>query len=163
MQNNDELRHSDTYLGETYNDGLYHYKYISKKKINGEWRYYYKITDGGKGFNRTSSVYEKVEGKPNSKYGVYTNSNPKTKHNKILMVKKSDNRLFNKKMSTTMMEGDTKVTQELREIGKIEQGIDAAKSTIGKIGNKTIKSVNKSVNKGKKALSKLLNKLTKKK
>ena len=36
-----KLYHSDTYLGETYNDGLYHWKYIKKERKNGRWVYYY--------------------------------------------------------------------------------------------------------------------------
>ena len=40
--NKNELYHSDIYLGEDYTDGIKHWKYISKEKINGRWRYYYK-------------------------------------------------------------------------------------------------------------------------
>lgn len=42
-QNNpDVLYHSDTYLGETYEDGLKHFKYIKREFVNGRWKYYYR-------------------------------------------------------------------------------------------------------------------------
>ena len=37
----DELYHSDTFLGNEFDDEMYHYKYIKKYKVNGKWRYYY--------------------------------------------------------------------------------------------------------------------------
>jgi len=37
-----ELYHSDIYLGKDYSDGIKHWKYIKREKINGRWRYYYK-------------------------------------------------------------------------------------------------------------------------
>ena len=40
-----ELIHSDVYLGEEHDDGLMHWKYIKREKVNGKWRYYY--TDTG--------------------------------------------------------------------------------------------------------------------
>lgn len=39
--NKNVLYHSDVYLGETYNDGLYHWKYIKRERRNGRWVYYY--------------------------------------------------------------------------------------------------------------------------
>lgn len=39
---NNELYHSDVYLGKDYSDGIKHYKYIKREKVNGRWRYYYK-------------------------------------------------------------------------------------------------------------------------
>lgn len=40
--NKNSLMHSDTYLGQDYTNGLYHWKYIKREKVNGKWRYYYK-------------------------------------------------------------------------------------------------------------------------
>lgn len=39
---NHELYHSDIYLGKDYSDGIKHWKYIKREKVNGRWRYYYK-------------------------------------------------------------------------------------------------------------------------
>ena len=41
-QSEKELYHSDVYLGKDYSDGIKHFKYIKREKINGKWRYYYK-------------------------------------------------------------------------------------------------------------------------
>lgn len=41
----DELHHSDEFLGDDFSDELYHWKYIKKKRVNGKWRYYYDIKD----------------------------------------------------------------------------------------------------------------------
>ncbi len=42
MEEKGVIRHSDIYLGETYDDGIRHWKYIRKEKKNGYTRYYYK-------------------------------------------------------------------------------------------------------------------------
>lgn len=39
---NATIIHSDIYLGKDYSDGIKHWKYIKREKINGKWRYYYK-------------------------------------------------------------------------------------------------------------------------
>ena len=39
---NNELYHSDVYLGKDFSDGIKHFKYIKREKVNGRWRYYYK-------------------------------------------------------------------------------------------------------------------------
>lgn len=36
-----ELYHSDRYLGADYSNGIKHYKYIKRERINGRWVYYY--------------------------------------------------------------------------------------------------------------------------
>ena len=43
VKKNDEndLFHSDEYLGEEFDGGLCHYKYINKYKKNGKWVYVY--------------------------------------------------------------------------------------------------------------------------
>lgn len=153
MEDKNELYHSDSYLGETYNDGLYHYKYVYKKRINGKWRYFYK---------NDNAVYEKVKGNPNSKYGTYLHMGPNS--TRVGHVVKS-NKLFSKTTTSTMKPpgkdraGATDVITTTREVGKIEQGVDAVKKALGKFGKQTIKTTNKAVNKGKKTLSRLWKKL----
>lgn len=39
---NDELFHSAVYLGQDFSDGIRHFKYIKREKINGKWVYTYK-------------------------------------------------------------------------------------------------------------------------
>lgn len=39
---NDQLFHSDTFLGEEFSDELYHWKYVKREKLpSGKYRYYY--------------------------------------------------------------------------------------------------------------------------
>ena len=38
----EKLYHSDVYLGQDYSDGIQHFKYIKREKVNGKWVYYYK-------------------------------------------------------------------------------------------------------------------------
>lgn len=87
----DELFHSDEYLGEEFDDGLHHWKYIKREKVNGKWRYYYddsKLRDFAKGTTKTS--------KTTDEYGrTITNT---TQYKKT-------NDLFDRK--TTITSGDT--------------------------------------------------------
>lgn len=39
----EELHHSNVYRGTDYSDGLKHYKYIKRERINGRWVYYYDV------------------------------------------------------------------------------------------------------------------------
>lgn len=39
---NDELFHSAVYLGQDFSDGIKHFKYIKREKINGKWVYTYR-------------------------------------------------------------------------------------------------------------------------
>ena len=62
----EELFHSDTFLGDEFLDEMYHWKYIKKKKVNGKWRYYYNKGqlkddlgfDELKTYNKAKSTYE---------------------------------------------------------------------------------------------------------
>lgn len=43
IKDNNEIFHSDIYLGKDYSSGIQHWKYIKKTKmLNGKWHYYYK-------------------------------------------------------------------------------------------------------------------------
>ena len=39
--NKHELYHTDIYLGQDFSDGIKHWKYVKRVKVNGKWRYYY--------------------------------------------------------------------------------------------------------------------------
>ena len=41
VSKNDEIYHSDTYLGKDFSDGIKHWKYLKKEMKNGHWVYYY--------------------------------------------------------------------------------------------------------------------------
>ena len=46
-----ELYHSEIYLGQEFSDELYHWKYLSRKRKNGRWVYTYKNQDYAKAKN----------------------------------------------------------------------------------------------------------------
>lgn len=52
--NKNELYHSSVYLGLDYTDGIRHWKYIKKERVNGKWRYYYSDAE----YNQMKKEYE---------------------------------------------------------------------------------------------------------
>lgn len=68
-----ELYHSGTYLGKDYSDGIKHWKYVKKERVNGKWRYYYadeEYENALKEYNRSKLAlgeYEDAYRKSNSK------------------------------------------------------------------------------------------------
>jgi hypothetical protein len=153
-----ELYHSDAYLGETYNDGLYHFKYVSKKRgPDGKWRYYYSKKEN----NNTTAIYEKVKGNPKSKYGVYVNGNGEGQ--RTWTVRKS-NKMFSSTKKEKNIYDNTGGYTATKNVGKLERNADYTKKQISKIAKQNIKSLKQSINKGQKAIDKLIKKkLTKKK
>lgn len=150
--NKNELYHSDIYLGKDYSDGIKHWKYVSKEKVNGKWRYYYKHKEGSHG----TAIYEKIEGDPNSKYGTYVHNGPGGE--KVGVVGKGT-KLFTKTWKS--ISNNKNITY--KQIGKIEQGADATKTAISKISNNTINSVKNAISEGKSFLNNLWNKIYNKK
>lgn len=59
INNDDELFHSDLFLGSEFSDELYHWKYVKKKKVNGKWRYYYDAESLKKDVNDTLGITAK--------------------------------------------------------------------------------------------------------
>ena len=61
---NEKLYHSDIYLGEVYDDGIKHWKYIKKEKKNGRWVYYYhhdEYENSKKDYGKKFEAYKKAE------------------------------------------------------------------------------------------------------
>lgn len=143
--NNKELYHSDIYLGETYNDGIKHWKYVSKQKKNGKWVYYYYEKTAPNAYN----VYKKDSGK--NEYGTYNHDEIGNTgyYRKTAEIKKGK-KLFTTKTRTyggrfiKKYDDDpgylVPTTHDVIEIGILQQKMDKAK---------------KKIDKGKKWLSKL--------
>lgn len=53
----DELYHSEVYLGEDFSDGIRHWKYVKKERVNGKWRYYYSDAE----YEKAKSKYNKAK------------------------------------------------------------------------------------------------------
>ena len=61
-----ELYHSEMYLGQDYSDGIKHYKYIKREMKNGKWVYYYK--------DAATNKAKKNLVKARNKYGAAVNA-----------------------------------------------------------------------------------------
>lgn len=65
MEEKDYIRHSDIYLGESFEeksgDSIRHWKYIKKEKKNGYTRYYYKDDDLAEAKKRYDTDKEAIE------------------------------------------------------------------------------------------------------
>ena len=55
--NSTELYHSDVYLGQDFSDGIRHWKYIKREKVNGRWKYYYSHTE----YNAAKKANQKAQ------------------------------------------------------------------------------------------------------
>lgn len=126
-------------------DELKHFKYVHKEKKNGKWVYYYNGDFDKK--DNVREVYEKVKGKPNSKYGLYEHGRGPDK--RVVKVYKTNNLLSKSRKVDFGSDGQYKY----RGVGKIEQGYDSAKKKIKKIGRKSVKSLNKQIDRGQKWLN----------
>ena len=155
LTNQNELAHSDIYLGQDYSDGIRHFKYVYKKKgPDGKWQYFYEKRVGLNDY----AGYQKTKGDNKSKYGTYERVNttrgnakdPSISYRDIHTVKKGKG-LFTKTHVTNATGGTNKETKiyTTTEVGKIRQGADAVASAISK---------NKLVKKGKKAVKKAIQK-----
>lgn len=124
----EELYHSDTYLGDDYSDGIKHWKYIKREKMsNGKYRYWYKeSSDNITKLNKTS-------GDADSKYGTYEHYNDYNKESLKIKVNKSNKLLSStSNMSWKIKTGDGSGGENrgrviTRNIGLIEQNIDYVK------------------------------------
>ena len=79
MNNRNELFHSDTYLGKDYSDGMRHFKYIKREKVNGKWRYIYSPDE----YNNAQKNYNTAKNNFLRKASASTNANQQTFREKI--------------------------------------------------------------------------------
>lgn len=156
LMNSDELQHSD--------DELYHWKYISKKRVNGKWRYKYDDDSKGGGKGEDKPLWAVEDGKTyykndgSSEYGKYTSGND------TLEIKKS-NKLFSNKRVIQVSSGNFSRTTTIKEIGKLERSVNKAKNWVRSLfdrkitvnGKTTVQKgkISKTIDKGKKWIKKL--------
>lgn len=119
------------YNGQMYSsDELKHFKYVTKKRINGKWRYYYATTSKVGGAK--AGIYEKTSGSKINKYGTYEGKDPVTGGTHTVTVAKS-NKLLSNTSTISTGRGDVYVT---KNVGTLEQSYD-------KFAKKTEKNVKK--------------------
>lgn len=125
--NNEELYHSNVYLGQDFSSGIKHYKYIKRIPIgNGKYRYIYEIKDK---YNDANGKYEKIGGKQKTKYGTYTRTNKDGGSDKYI-VKKS-NKLFSEKSGYSVsIPGGPENRTTVHNVGQLRQNYDYIKNKI---------------------------------
>ena len=156
-QNNpDVLYHSDTYLGETYEDGLRHFRYIDKKMVNGKWRYYYKDDKLAKK-KKAVDAAQKVMKYENKKRG-YGNDGGVYYIAKGKEVKDPTYDVISK---NAMMKG-LDYAREKYHSDKRKARYNPTVKGLNALSDASY-AVGKKVRKGKKAVKKALNKISKKK
>lgn len=154
--NSDTLYHSDIYLGETYDDGLRHFKYIDKKMVNGKWKYYYKddnLKKLGKERDKASEVmrYENKKRGYGNDGGIYYIA--KGKEVKDPTYKVLSDYAWEKGFNYARAEYKSNKRKERYK--PTVKGLNALSDASYAVGKK--------VRKGKKAVEKALNKISKKK
>lgn len=80
----ENLYHSDTYLGEDYSDGIKHWKYVKKETINGKTRYYYsdaEYENAIKDYYKAKSDYSAAYINKNRAYENYQKTRSKESNN----------------------------------------------------------------------------------
>lgn len=125
---------------------LKHWKYITKEKKNGKWRYYYDHKPMGDDITKR---YEKTDGNPNSIYGTYEHGtnyymvgrNEVVTHPKEIITVKPTKDLFSSTVAQTGLSGYREIVEK---VGVIEQHYNSA-----------VKSLSNIIDKGKKWFSKL--------
>lgn len=158
-----ELFHSDEFLGVDFSDEIYHWKYIKKKKVNGKWRYYYDRSELDKydqEYSNERTTYKNVNGR------TEVQKKTKTQYNKTNNWLDSTSKLETtsgvtskgdsigyKKVTYTKSQGKLSRAQAKGE-KKIYDTFLSNKSTV----KKTMKKASKKINRGKSAISKLLKK-----
>lgn len=153
MYNEDELYHSDTYLGEDYTDGIHHWKYIKRERINGKWRYYYK-DDKLDSLKKISDVDSNALRAENRKRGYGDDAN----HYSIVGGKKVGNDPVYRKLSNDAFKSYHNYGIEKYRSDKRKKIYE---STVLKALNSlssTSHNIRNSINKGKNAIANLFKK-----
>ena len=143
-----ELYHSDIYLGEDYSDGIKHYKYLKKvKSASGKWRYIYDESDLKNVENNINTINKAITNKDG--YIKYTNAKGdyvSKKGNTTITVYgngKQTNKDKFKERAITEIDKMTKKhkTQKIKDIPKriISRGIGFVNKILLNIENKWIK------------------------
>ena len=105
--NKHELYHSEIYLGKDFSDGIKHWKYLKREKVNGKWRYYYsndELNKAKKDLNNANVNTLKVAAKKVNADNEVKYAQEKVKKAQAAMKDLSDtvnNRIGSIKLNTT--------------------------------------------------------------
>lgn len=147
-RSNDELFHSDSFLGEEFSDELQHYKYIKREKKNGKWVYYYDTKELDK-YNRGEAVTSKKMNADGSKVENTTK------------YKKTD-KLFDSQSIISSKTNSSERVTTIQYQGKLSRARAKAEKKIfdtfysGKRKTQKVNSLKKKANKAKSKIKKML-------
>ena len=114
-RSDNQLVHSDTFLGDEFSDELYHWKYISKKKVDGKWRYYYDTSELDKYLKNQTTTWSGGRGMINVKTTHGLGDSLRDTHRTLAVVKTGTNdNIKNNEKVTTYNE---------KKLGKLSQAI----------------------------------------
>ena len=139
---NHELYHSDIYLGKDFSDGIKHWKYIKREKVNGKWHYYYKD-------DKLDSTKKQMD-KDYDEYNSYFDKNKHKDLNGMAKMAKQD-----KALSAYLNKQNT--------YNSLKRKSDKRKVKYEKYLINPLNKVSDKIYKGKQKISDLINKLKKKK
>ena len=164
VKNHDKnvLYHSDVYLGSTFNDGIYHWKYVKREKRNGKWVYYYSDPTYDKAKNNYNAADKRLKSAESKMFSVNT-KNQKIYNNPNSTVEDKDRADIELQKAYKEYEAVSKNHAIAKKNWEKEQ----TKKTRGKaIADRVIKIANKASDahyKAKKKVDEIINKAKKKK
>lgn len=151
----DELYHSNVYLGKDYSDGIKHWKYIKKERRNGKWVYYYKddnLTKAKERYDRDKDAIEYENGK--RMYGQKDMTHT-THRGKVI-----DDPTYNK-LRKDIVESSIKYKYAKNKSDQRKKKYKAPIKALNKMSDVNY-NIRKKINRGKKAIAKLFKKMKKK-
>lgn len=151
----DELYHSNVYLGKDYSDGIKHWKYIKKERRNGKWVYYYKddnLTKAKERYDRDKDAIEYENGK--RMYGQKDMTHT-THRGKVI-----DDPTYNK-LRKDIVESSIKYKYAKNKSDQRKKKYETPIRVLNKMSDVNY-NIKKKINRGKKAIAKLFKKMKKK-
>lgn len=157
---NNELYHSDIYLGQDFSDGVKHFKYIKRERKNGRWVYYYsneeynKAKQASKAASAKADVLNKEYAKASREHSnkVIADNNARVRQQLSFHLKDSSKGIINKykanknyeqakkdssKAYNELVDAYKKKSEALSKSYNADQEASAAKSKYEKVAKKT--------------------------
>lgn len=152
LKNNNEIYHSDTYLGKDFSDGIKHWKYIRRERRNGRWVYFYK-----------NDVDQKMRNDMSNYHTNMNYYNRMTKYAKDDAEKALNSGNYKKYSDYTLKKGEysTKANEEERKYNAAKEQYNkyrkktAVSRTVSKLTAAVLNMASASVYKGKNILKKV--------
>lgn len=155
-----ELRHSSIYLGRDYDDGIKHWKYVKKEKVNGKWKYYYKDDeyDNAKTeYENAKNKYERTKYLNELSYKSYRDSY--NNMNNTMRLKKKNSLDKTSAAINETVNAKRSYEKSRDSMYEAKSAVDKALVNLNKIGKK--ETIRKTISKGMVAVGNILSKMPK--